>query len=475
MELGTSFIHNEKTIADSMNGRSKYGNVQEVGYVTIPSVGPSLPAFNPASVAAGAKAAEALSQSAQNVQAAVNEAAANMGARAQTSVSGTPLAPNSAAAGAMFAGLQSAQTSTEQAAGKPAPSSSGGTSQTAQLLPNTPASSTKMDSALFSQNTWASAAQGQKGATTTGSMARMLQSFSQSTVAPGTTTVSTSSGQAQLISPGQGASLYAAGQTAQTAQTGQGVPTTVPGNPNAAGTGNANPGMPFTNPAAGEMPPPAKAAVANPNAAAQSGTQTTAGAATLRAEGAQNTQTASQTSAKPTTLGAPPVPTQPLVEARAEATVRQQVQAAVQAAQTQPATEGKSLAHQQGANPRTQAAPDASMAGMPAPMTTPDPAPKSGQLGVPTVDNESNPLVMSQVAAASGFSARLQQSLNLNLGIPGLTPGNLLSATGLIILALVIMRVFVNGVVPEEVVGLSFAAIIGIMMMAAPWVMKPKP
>ena len=113
------------------------------------------------------------------------------------------------------------------------------------------------------------------------------------------------------------------------------------------------------------------------------------------------------------------------------------------------------------------------VAGVPAPLTDPDPAPKAGQIGLSTA-NPSDPLSMGQAAAASGFSYRLQQSLNINLGLPGITPGSLISAVGLFIVALVMLRVFVNGLVEEDVVGLSFATIIGIGLMIAPWLMKER-
>lgn len=354
-----------------------------------------------------------------------------------------------------------------------------------QLLPNTAAASARLDTALSSSGSWQGmAAQSQQGAGSTGAMARMLQSFSQSTVAPGTGTVNTSSGQGQIIPPGQGGALFAAAQAGGATVAGQGAAAAQTAAGTAGGQAAGQPAGAAPNAAAtaANIASHAQAATsaATDGAANQTAgaNQPAAGAATLRAEGAQqNAAGAAATAGKSAPPGTPVALGDPTAAVRPETAARQQVQAAQQAAaqqaQSAPAVEGKS--QPAGTNPRAQTAgPDASMvAGVPTPLTPQDPAPKAGQLGIGPSQGE-DPIVMSQAAAASGFAAKLQQSLNLNLGIPGLTPANMISAVGLLILGLVILRIFVNGVSANDVVALSFAAIIGVMLMVAPWVMKPK-
>lgn len=458
--------------------------------MSIPAVGPSFPLGNSgvANAANAANAAQNAATAAQNAQAAVNNAAANMGAAVQQnlSASGTPIPQNSAAIANIVAGLASAQNTSEAATGKPNPASAqSNASPATQLLPNTGTSGTNLDSALQnSRSAWQNAA-GQaatsKGGANPDSLARMLQTFSQSTVSPGT--VQTSLGRAQIIPPGQGANLYAAAQNSGAAAT---------GNP-ATTAGAANPGTTAAGTAAqSALPTPANAAAsantapaisgqaaAAQLAGAQTATQTAAGAATLRAEGAQ-TQ-AAPAPANPTGTPASAPGGTEVPAALPEAAVRQAnvAQANVQqaVAQAAAASEGKTAA----AHPQNQArnaavGPDANPAhALPAPMTPQDPAPKAGQLGTSVTGVSEDPMYMSQVAAASGFGAKLQQSLNLNLGIANLTAGNLISFCGVLVITLVIMRVFVDGVVPEEIVALSFAAIIGIMLMIGPWLMRGKP
>lgn len=450
--------------------------------MSIPAVGPSFPLGNSgvANAANAANAAQNAATAAQNAQAAVNNAAANMGAAVQQNLSATgmPIPQNSAAIANIVAGLASAQNTSEAATGKPNPTSTqSNASPATQLLPNTGTSGTNLDSALQnSRSAWQNAA-GQaatsKGGANPDSLARMLQTFSQSTVSPGT--VQTSLGRAQIIPPGQGANLYAAAQNSGAAAT---------GNP-ATTAGAANPGTTAAGTAAqSALPTPANAAAsantAAPATSAQTATQTAAGAATLRAEGAQTQAAPAPANPTGTPASAPGGPAVPA--ALPEAAVRQAnvAQANVQQAVAQAAasaSEGKTAA----AHPQNQArnaavGPDANPApALPAPMTPQDPAPKAGQLGTSVSGVSEDPMYMSQVAAASGFGAKLQQSLNLNLGIANLTAGNLISFCGVLVITLVIMRVFVDGVVPEEIVALSFAAIIGIMLMIGPWLIRGKP
>lgn len=460
--------------------------------MSIPAVGSSFPLGNSgvANAANAANAAQNAATAAQNAQAAVNNAAANMGAVVQQNLSatGTPIPQNSAAIANIVAGLASAQNTSEAATGKPNPASAqSNASPATQLLPNTGTSGTNLDSALQnSRSAWQNAAgqaATQKGGANPDSLARMLQTFSQSTVSPGT--VQTSLGRAQIIPPGQGANLYAAAQNSGAAAT---------ANP-ASAAGAANPGTTAAGTAAQSALPTLANAAASANTAApatsaqaaaaqlagaQTATQTAAGAATLRAEGAQTQAAPAPANPTGTPASAPGGPEVPA--ALPEAAVRQAnvAQANVQQAVAQAAasaSEGKTAA----AHPQNQArnaavGPDANPApALPAPMTPQDPAPKAGQLGTSVSGVSEDPMYMSQVAAASGFGAKLQQSLNLNLGIANLTAGNLISFCGVLVITLVIMRVFVDGVVPEEIVALSFAAIIGIMLMIGPWLMRGKP
>lgn len=444
--------------------------------MSIPAVGPSFPLGNPG-LANAATAAQNAATAAQNAQAAVNNAAANMGAGTQQNLSATglPVPQNSAAIANIAGGLASAQNNSEAASGKPNPGfTQSGTSPATQLLPNTGTAGTNLDSALQnSRSAWQNAAGqagAQRGAPNSESMARMLQSFSQSTVSGGT--VQTSLGRAQVIPPGQGANLYAAVQNSSAANT----------------TGSASPGSASSAPAAPN--PSAQAASSNSTSAANQGSpqlasasqnaQTAAGAATLRAQGAQTQAATGSASPAGTPASAPggsAVPAvMPETAVRQANTAQANVQQAVTQALTSAGSEGKTAAH-----PHTQArnapiAPDANPApALPAPLTPQDPAPKAGQLGTSISGVSGDPVYMSQVAAASGFGARLQQSLNLNLGIANLTAGNLISFCGVLVITLVIMRIFVDGVVPEEIVALSFAAIIGIMLMIGPWLMRDKP
>lgn len=460
--------------------------------MSIPAVGSSFPLGNSgvANAANAANAAQNAATAAQNAQAAVNNAAANMGAAVQQNLSatGTPIPQNSAAIANIVAGLASAQNTSEAATGKPNPASAqSNASPATQLLPNTGTSGTNLDSALQnSRSAWQNAAgqaATQKGGANPDSLARMLQTFSQSTVSPGT--VQTSLGRAQIIPPGQGANLYAAAQNSGAAAT---------ANP-ASAAGAANPGTTAAGTAAQSALPTLANAAASANTAApatsaqaaaaqlagaQTATQTAAGAATLRAEGAQTQAAPAPANPTGTPASAPGGPEVPA--ALPEAAVRQAnvAQANVQQAVAQAAasaSEGKTAAvHPQNQARNAAVGPDANPApALPAPMTPQDPAPKAGQLGTSVSGVSEDPMYMSQVAAASGFGAKLQQSLNLNLGIANLTAGNLISFCGVLVITLVIMRVFVDGVVPEEIVALSFAAIIGIMLMIGPWLMRGKP
>lgn len=436
--------------------------------MSIPSLGAPLPAMNPASAAANA------AQAAQNAQSAVNNAAATMGAQAQGALSaqGTPLAPTSSAAANLAGGLQSAQNTTNAATGKPVPTATpGGSMQATQLLPNTAASNARLDTAMLSSgNAAQQRATPQPGANAntsanTGTMARMLQAFSQSTVSP--QSLSTASGRAQVIPPGQGASLYGAAHAG-----GSTVANSAASSPNAPnltqGAGNAN----LADAAAGKSGTVAAGNADQANAAANTAkAQTAAGAATLRAEGSQT-----QAKAVPAAPGQPALPgagAAPAPEAAAKQAQAQAAQQAAQtAAQTAPATEGKAAVRSPGDQLRGQAAgPDASMVtGVPTPVTSQDPAPRAGQLGL-NVDG-SDPVLTSQIVSSSGWGARLQQSLHLNLGIPGLTPANLISSVGALIMLIVVLRVFFNGVSQNDVVGLVFAAVIGIMLMVLPFAIR---
>ena len=460
--------------------------------MSIPAVGPSFPLVNPgvANAANVANAAQNAATAAQSAQAAVNNAAANMGAATQQNLSATglPMPQNSAAIANVVAGLASAQNTSEAATGKPNPASAqSNASPATQLLPNTGTSSTNLDSSLQnSRSAWQNAAgqaAAQRGGANPDSLARMLQTFSQSTVSPGT--VQTSLGRAQIIPPGQGANLYAAAQNSGSAATANPAPAAGAANPGtAAAATTAQSALP-TPANAAASPNPATSATAQSaapqQAAAQTATQTAAGAATLRAEGAQT-----QAAPAPATPAGPPAsaPGGPAVPAALpEAAVRQanaaqaNAQQAVTQALTSTASEGKTAAaHSQNQARNAAVAPDANPApALSAPMTPQDPAPKAGQLGTSVSGVSEDPMYMSQVAAASGFGARLQQSLNLNLGIANLTAGNLISFCGALVITLVVMRIFVDGVVPEEIVALSFAAIIGIMLMIGPWLMRDKP
>lgn len=459
--------------------------------MSIPAVGSSFPLGNSgvANAANAANAAQNAATAAQNAQAAVNNAAANMGAAVQQNLSatGTPIPQNSAAIANIVAGLASAQNTSEAATGKPNPASAqSNASPATQLLPNTGTSGTNLDSALQnSRSAWQNAAgqaATQKGGANPDSLARMLQTFSQSTVSPGT--VQTSLGRAQIIPPGQGANLYAAAQNSGAAATGNPATTAGAANPGttAAGTAAQSALPTLANAAASAntaAPATSAQAAAAQLAGAQTATQTAAGAATLRAEGAQTQAAPAPANPTGTPASAPGGPAVPA--ALPEAAVRQanvaQANAQQAVAQAASAGEGKTAA----AHPQNQArnaavGPDANPApALPAPMTPQDPAPKAGQLGTSVTGVSEDPMYMSQVAAASGFGAKLQQSLDLNLGIANLTAGNLISFCGVLVITLVIMRVFVDGVVPEEIVALSFAAIIGIMLMIGPWLMREKP
>ncbi|EFU79870.1 hypothetical protein [Mobiluncus curtisii] len=446
--------------------------------MSIPAVGPSFPLGN-AGVANAANAANAAPQNAstaaQNAQAAVNNAAANMGAAAQQNLSATglPVPQNSAVIANVTAGLASAQNNSAAFSGKPntTPAQSNASPAT-QLLPNTGTSSANLDSALQnSRSAWQNAAgqaAGQRPATNPNSLARMLQSFSQSTVSPGT--VQTSLGRAQIIPPGQGANLYAAVQSGGT---------TTAANA-ASGTGTANPGTSAASTSAQSAPP----ALANSAATATSGSaavpQTAAGAATLRAEGAQTQAAPAPANPAGTSASAPGGPAVPA--ALPEAAVRQvnAAQASAQQAVTQAAAsdggEKTAVARPQSQARNAAILPDANPApALPAPLMPQDPAPKAGQLGASVAGVSEDPVYMSQVAAASGFGAKLQQTLNLNLGIANLTAGNLISLCGVLVITLVVMRVFVDGVVAEEIVALSFATIIGIMLLIGPRLMRENP
>ena len=459
--------------------------------MSIPAVGPSFPLGNPgvANAANAANAAQNAATAAQNAQAAVNNAAANMGAAAEGNLSATglPVPQNSAAIANIVAGLASAQNTSEAATGKPNPASAqSNASPATQLLPNTGTSGTNLDSALQnSRSAWQNAAgqaATQKSGANPDSLARMLQSFSQSTVSPGT--VQTSLGRAQMIPPGQGANLYAAAQNSGAAATANSASAAGAANPGTAAAGTAAPSALPTpaNAAAGANTAPATSGqpAATQLASAQTATQTAAGAATLRAEGAQTQTAPAPANPAGTPASAPGGPAVPA--AMPEAAVRQAnvaqanaQQAVAQAAAS--ASEGKTTAaHSQNQARNAAVGPDGNPApALPAPMTPQDPAPKAGQLGTSVTGVSEDPMYMSQVAAASGFGAKLQQSLNLNLGIANLTAGNLISFCGVLVVTLVIMRVFVDGVVPEEIVALSFAAIIGIMLMIGPWLMREKP
>lgn len=459
--------------------------------MSIPAVGPSFPLGNPglANAANVANAAQNAATAAQNAQAAVNNAAANMGAATQQNLSATglPMPQNSAAIANVVAGLASAQNTSEAATGKPNPASAqSNASPATQLLPNTGTSSTNLDSSLQnSRSAWQNAAgqaAAQRGGANPDSLARMLQTFSQSTVSPGT--VQTSLGRAQIIPPGQGANLYAAAQNSGAAATANSAPAAGAANPGtAAAATTAQTALPTpANAAASANPATATTAqsVASQQAGAQAATQTAAGAATLRAEGAQTPTAPAPATPAGTPASAPggsavPAAMPETAVQQANAAQANAQQAVAQAAAS--SSEGKTAAaHSQNQARNAAVGPDANPApALPAPMTPQDPAPKAGQLGTSVSGVSEDPMYMSQVAAASGFGAKLQQSLNLNLGIANLTAGNLISFCGVLVITLVVMRIFVDGVVPEEIVALSFAAIIGIMLMIGPWLMRDKP
>lgn len=136
------------------------------------------------------------------------------------------------------------------------------------------------------------------------------------------------------------------------------------------------------------------------------------------------------------------------------------------------ASGSKNAASRPSSSPRAHVAgPDASMVAATPNLSPLGPAPKTGELGL-QVNASSDPVLASQIAAASGFTAKLQESLNLKLGIPGLTPASIVSVLGILIITLVMMRIFVNGIA-DDIVMLCFATIIGIMLVIGPWIMKP--
>lgn len=481
--------------------------------VSIPSIGSITPSYN-----SGTNSARAVQTTAQNAQGNMNQAATNMGAQSQstTLAQGTPFSANSTVAGMIASSLQNAQNTSEAAAGKPGNLTSGNqVSSTANTQPGT----LRLDTSELTGNAWQGlSAQGQKAATNNGSMNRMLQAFTQSALGGNSTAgTANATGSLQGMTAGQ---ISAA--TAQSTITGQATAASLGSmsqNPSVtSGTGTGNLAAMTDGKAASQTPGTALSAAAtaasiaqnakaatsaatnasaNAASASSSGSATAsaansavnqpaAGAATLRAEGAQNASTANPASAGGAAAGTTNTPGAPLASTamgqspavlHPESTAKQiqaSQQAAMQAEQSVTEAGNKSTTRQAGTSPRTQGAgPDASMiAGVPTPFTPQDPAPKSGELGLNIVAS-SDPVVMSQIAAASGFGAKLQQTLNLNLGIPGLTPASMVSVLGVLIIALVVMRVFVNGFA-DDVVILSFATIIGIMLTAAPWVLKPK-
>lgn len=440
--------------------------------MSIPSIGPSLPSTNPAP----AQVAQAAQQAAANAQSSVNNAAAQMGAQ-------NALAPaTSSAAANLAAGLQSAQISTPAAAGQSAGGIPTNPAPSTALAANVPTAESRMDTAFLTTGNPALPGK----AASEGSLAKMLQSFSQATTGAGTASGAgasvsggtnlagnaLASGNANLVANPQGGGATNPTSTAPS--------TTQPGPNQATATNSTNPNATATN-LADAVSTKTSAQTSNnatntANATANATKETAAGAATLRAQATSGGATTA-TTATTATAQNPTNPQAALGGENPAQNAARQAQSDTAATVTQLATEAKTAASQSLAAQTTRAQgarPDASMvAGVPAPLTNPDPAPKAGQIGLSTA-NPSDPLSMAQAAAASGFSYRLQQSLNINLGLPGITPGSLISAVGLFIVALVMLRVFVNGLVEEDVVGLSFATIIGIGLMIAPWLMKER-
>lgn len=441
--------------------------------MSIPSIGPSLPSTNPAP----AQVAQAAQQAAANAQSSVNNAAAQMGAQ-------NTLAPAASSAAAnLAAGLQSAQISTPAAAGQSAGGIPTNPAPSTALGANVPTAESRMDTAFLTTGNPTAGNPALPGkAASEGSLAKMLQSFSQATTGAGTASGAgasvsggtnlagnaLASGNANLVANPQG------GGATNPTSTAPG--TTQPGPNQATATNSTNPNATVTN-LADAVSTKTSAQTSNnatntANATANATKETAAGAATLRAQATSGGATATTATAQN--------PTNPQAVLGGENPAQnaaRQAQSDTAATVTQLATEAKTAASQSQAAQTTRAQgarPDASMvAGVPAPLTNPDPAPKAGQIGLSTA-NPSDPLSMAQAAAASGFSYRLQQSLNINLGLPGITPGSLISAVGLFIVTLVMLRVLVNGLVEEDVVGLSFATIIGIGLMIAPWLMKER-
>ena len=443
--------------------------------MSIPSIGPSLPSTNPAP----AQVAQAAQQAAANAQSSVNNAAAQMGAQ-------NALAPAASSAAAnLAAGLQSAQISTPAAAGQSAGGIPTNSAPSTALGANVPTAESRMDSAFLTTGNPTAGNPALPGkAASEGSLAKMLQSFSQATTGAGT-----ASGAGASVSGGtnlagnalasRNAALVANPQGGSATNPTSTAPgTTQPGPNQATATNSTNPNATATN-LADAVSTKTSAQTSNnatntANATANATKETAAGAATLRAQATSGGATTATTA---TTAQNPTNPQAVLGGENPAQNAARQAQSDTAATVTQLATEAKTAASQGPAAQTTRAQgarPDASMvAGVPAPLTNPDPAPKAGQIGLSTA-NPSDPLSMAQAAAASGFSYRLQQSLNINLGLPGITPGSLISAVGLFIVALVMLRVFVNGLVEEDVVGLSFATIIGIGLMIAPWLMKER-
>lgn len=446
--------------------------------MSIPSIGPSLPSTNPVP----AQAAQAAQQAAANAQSSVNNAAAQMGAQ-------NALAPAASSAAAnLAAGLQSAQISTPAAAGQSAGGIPTNPAPSTALGANVPTAESRMDTAFLTTGNPTAGNPALPGkAASEGSLAKMLQSFSQATTGAGTASGAgasvsggtnlagnaLASGNANLVANPQG------GGTTNPTSTAPG--TTQPGPNQATATNSTNPNATATN-LADAVSTKTSAQTSNnatntANVTANATKETAAGAATLRAQATSGGATTATATTATATAQNPTNPQAVLGGENPAQNAARQAQSDTAATVTQLATEAKTAASQSLAAQTTRAQgarPDASMvAGVPAPLTNPDPAPKAGQIGLSTA-NPSDPLSMAQAAAASGFSYRLQQSLNINLGLPGITPGSLISAVGLFIVTLVMLRVFVNGLVEEDVVGLSFATIIGIGLMIAPWLMKER-
>lgn len=438
--------------------------------MSIPSIGPSLPSTNPAP----AQVAQAAQQAAANAQSSVNNAAAQMGAQ-------NALAPAASSAAAnLAAGLQSAQISTPAAAGQSAGGIPTNPAPSTALGANVPTAESRMDTAFLTTGNPTAGNPALPGkAASEGSLAKMLQSFSQATTGAGTASGAgasvsggtnlagnaLASGNANLVANPQG------GGATNPTSTAPG--TTQPGPNQATATNSTNPNATATNLADAVSTKTSAQTSNNATNTANATKETAAGAATLRAQATSGGATTATTA----TAQNPTNPQAVLGGENPAQNAARQAQSDTAATVTQLATEAKTAASQSLAAQTTRAQgarPDASMvAGVPAPLTNPDPAPKAGQIGLSTA-NPSDPLSMAQAAAASGFSYRLQQSLNINLGLPGITPGSLISAVGLFIVTLVMLRVFVNGLVEEDVVGLSFATIIGIGLMIAPWLMKER-